>query len=66
MEQYLGAVAARLGPILTIVLATLLLILGVLVIVFPMLLGWVVGVTLFLCGVALLAAVLAGARALDD
>ena len=65
MEQYLGTIAIRLGPVLTSVLAALLLILGALVIAFPALLGWVVGIGLLLAGVALIAVVLTGFQPTD-
>jgi len=65
VEQYLGTIAIRLGPVLTSVLAALLLILGALVIAFPALLGWVVGIGLLLAGVALIAVVLTGFQPTD-
>ena len=47
-----------LGPVVSIVLAALLIILGWLIIVNPALLGWIVGLVLILVGVAILAGVL--------
>ena len=41
--------------VLSTVAAVLLVILGILVIIYPMLIGWVVGIGLILAGVALLA-----------
>ncbi len=65
MEQFLASIAHRLGAVPSIVLAALLFILGVLVIVFPPLIGWVFGIGLILAGVALVAVILTGARSLD-
>lgn len=45
----------RLGPIPSSVIATLLVIFGLLIIAKPALLGWIVGILLILTGVAILA-----------
>ena len=45
----------RLGPVATAVGSALLVILGILVMAYPELLGWLVGIVLVLSGVALLA-----------
>jgi len=47
----------RLGHVVSIVLAALLIIVGWLVIINPALLGWIVGLVLILVGVAVLAGV---------
>lgn len=49
-------------PVVSTVSAVLLIILGILVVVYPALLYWVVGIGLVLAGVAILAAVLAATR----
>jgi hypothetical protein len=54
----LAQLAAGLGPVTATVAAALLIILGVLVVVYPGLLGWLVGIGLALAGVALLATTL--------
>jgi len=54
MQTRLVSVAQRIGPVLTAVAAVFLIILGVLVIVYPELLEWVLGLSLILFGVALL------------
>jgi hypothetical protein len=48
-------------PVLAIVIGALLMILGVLVVLYPPLLAWSVGIGLFLAGVALLAFVFTSA-----
>jgi uncharacterized membrane protein HdeD (DUF308 family) len=53
----LSAMTQGLGPVVSIVLAALLIILGWLVIVNPALLGWIVGLILMLVGIAILAGV---------
>jgi hypothetical protein len=45
----------RLGPVLTVVTAALCIILGVLIIIYPVLLAWASGISLVLVAVALLA-----------
>ena len=47
-------------PTLATVVAVLLVIVGLLVILYPMLIGWVVGIALILAGVALLASIYNG------
>lgn len=49
-------------PVVSTVVAALLIILGILVVVFPALLYWVVGISLVLAGIAMLAALLATMR----
>lgn len=66
MERFFGSIASHLGPVLSSVLAALLLILGVLVIVFPQLIGWVVGIGLALAGVALIAVLITRGQSFDD
>jgi hypothetical protein len=46
---------AQLSPVLATVLAVLCMILGILVIIYPVLLAWLIGITLILAGVAILA-----------
>jgi len=53
----LTAMTQRLGHVVSIVLAALLIIVGWLVIINPALLGWIVGLVLILVGVAVLAGV---------
>jgi uncharacterized membrane protein HdeD (DUF308 family) len=53
----LAAMTQRLGHVVSIVLAALLIIVGWLVIINPALLGWIVGLVLILVGVAVLAGV---------
>ncbi|MCA9422271.1 MAG: hypothetical protein KC592_14705 [Nitrospira sp.] len=53
----LSAMTQGLGPVVSIVLAVLLIIIGWLVIVYPALLGWIIGLVLILVGVAILAGV---------
>jgi hypothetical protein len=62
----LAQLAAGLGPVTATVAAALLIILGVLVVVYPSLLGWLVGIGLVLAGVALLATALLAPRADAD
>ncbi len=49
-------------PVVSTVFAALLIILGILVVVYPALLYWVVGIGLVLAGIAMLAALLATMR----
>lgn len=44
----------RMGVVLAVVLAALLIILGILIMIFPVILAWVVGIGLILAAVALL------------
>jgi hypothetical protein len=55
-----AAIIERVGPVLAIVAAALLVILGILIIIYPAILAWVVGIGLILAGVAVLASVLTG------
>jgi hypothetical protein len=59
VQERLVALAVTLGPVVGTVAAALLIILGVLVVAAPWLLVWLVGLSLVLAGVALLAATLA-------
>lgn len=54
-EERLSGLVQQFGPVLTAVGSVLLIILGVLVINYPELLSWVVGIALVLGGVAVLA-----------
>ncbi len=56
MDARLAGLADRLGPVGAPVAGMLLFILGILVVVYPGLLAWLVGIGLVLTGVALLAA----------
>ncbi len=49
-------------PVVSTVFAALLIILGILVVVYPALLNWVVGIGLVLAGIAMLAAIVATTR----
>ncbi|CCF84040.1 hypothetical protein NITHO_3010021 [Nitrolancea hollandica Lb] len=49
-------------PVVSTVFAALLIILGILVVVYPALLNWVVGIGLVLAGIAMLAAIIATTR----
>jgi Flp pilus assembly protein TadB len=55
LQGQLAGMAQRIGPVLTAIVAALLIIVGVLVINHPELLSWVVGIILMLGGVGLLA-----------
>ena len=57
-QTRLLAMVQRLGPVLTAVGSVFLVILGVLVINYPDLLAWVVGIVLILLGVGFLASLL--------
>lgn len=57
-QTRLLAMVQRLGPVLTAVGSVFLVILGVLVISYPDLLAWVVGIVLILLGVGFLASLL--------
>jgi hypothetical protein len=46
---------ARAFPVVSTVAATLLVILGILIIIYPELIGWIVGIGLILTGIAVLA-----------
>jgi uncharacterized membrane protein HdeD (DUF308 family) len=60
----MSALARGLSPVTAIVLGELLIILGVLTILYPALLYWMVGIGLILGGVALVASVLAPPRSM--
>lgn len=49
-------------PVVTTVFAALLIILGIIVVVYPAVLNWVVGIGLVLAGIAMLAAIFATIR----
>lgn len=49
-------------PVVSTVVAALLIILGILVVVYPAVLNWVVGIGLVLAGIAMLAAIIATTR----
>ena len=53
----LAALTHKFGPIVSTVLAATLIIFGLLIIVNPALLGWIVGLMLILIGVAILAGI---------
>lgn len=53
----ISGVTQSVGPVVAVVVAALLIIFGILVIAFPELLAWVVGIGLIVGGVALLATV---------
>ncbi len=55
MEEKLTHIVSAIGPIVSIVLAALLVILGMLIIVYPPVIGWIIGITFILSGVALFA-----------
>jgi uncharacterized membrane protein HdeD (DUF308 family) len=62
VQPTLADMVQGINPVLATVGATLSIILGILVIVYPSLLQWLVGIGLVLAGVALLASVFASAR----
>jgi len=49
---------ARAFPVVSTVAAVLLMIVGILIIIYPDLIGWIVGISLILAGIAVLAYVL--------
>lgn len=51
-----------LSPVLAAVLAVLFVILGIIIIFYPGLVAWIIGIGFILLGVALLAATFTGAR----
>jgi len=55
VEEKLAQIVSAIGPVLSIVLAALLVILGTVIIVYPLLIGWIVGIAFILSGVALIA-----------
>jgi len=55
VEEKLAQVVSAIGPMLSAVAAALLILLGIAVIVYPLLIGWIVGIILILSGVALFA-----------
>ena len=57
VQMRISGVAQSVGPVVAVVVAALLIIFGILVIAFPELLAWVVGIGLIVGGVALLATV---------
>ncbi|GJL63744.1 MAG: hypothetical protein NPIRA04_23980 [Nitrospirales bacterium] len=54
----LATLTRNVGPVVSSVLAAFLIIFGLLIIVKPALLGWIVGLVLILTGVAVLAGIL--------
>jgi hypothetical protein len=61
MQEKVNEVVRTSDPIVATVVAVLLAIAGVLVIIYPMLIGWIVGLLLIVAGVALLASIYGGA-----
>jgi hypothetical protein len=61
MQEKVNEVVRTSDPIMATVVAVLLAIAGVLVIIYPMLIGWIVGLLLIVAGVALLASIYGGA-----
>ena len=55
MQEKLEQVVSAIGPVLSAVSAALLILLGTAIIVYPLLIGWIVGIALILGGVALFA-----------
>lgn len=55
MQEKLEQVVSAIGPVLSAVSAALLILLGAAIIVYPLLIGWIVGIILILSGVALFA-----------
>ncbi len=62
MQELLTGLIARFGPILTAMAAALCLILGIIIIIKPQVLAWLVGIGLMLAAVALVAQILLGAE----
>ena len=52
MQEILFDLAQRLGPVNTLVLAALFLIIGVTILIHPLLLAWLAGIVLILASVA--------------
>jgi uncharacterized membrane protein HdeD (DUF308 family) len=61
MQPTLADIVQGVSPIVVVVVAALAIILGILVIIYPALLPWLVGIGLVLVGVALLASVFTAA-----
>jgi uncharacterized membrane protein HdeD (DUF308 family) len=61
MQPTLADIVQGVSPIVVVVVAALSIILGILVIIYPALLPWLVGIGLVLVGVALLASVFTAA-----
>ena len=61
MQPTLADILQGVSPIVAVVAAALSIILGILVIIYPVLLPWLVGIGLVLAGVALLASVFTAA-----
>jgi uncharacterized membrane protein HdeD (DUF308 family) len=61
MQPILADIVQGVSPIVLVVVAALSIILGILVIIYPALLPWLVGIGLVLVGVALLASVFTAA-----
>jgi hypothetical protein len=61
MQNKVNEVIRTSDPIMMTVVAVLLAISGLLVIIYPTLIGWIVGLVLIVAGVALLASIYGGA-----
>jgi uncharacterized membrane protein HdeD (DUF308 family) len=55
VEEKLAQIVSAIGPVPSIVLAALLVILGMVIIVYPLVIGWIIGIVFILSGVALTA-----------
>lgn len=55
MEEKLAQLVSLMGPVPSIVVAALLVILGMVIIFYPQVIGWIVGIACILTGVALFA-----------
>ncbi len=62
MPINLSQVLRGASPVISAVVAALLFILGILIIIYPILLTWVVGIGLILAGIALLTSALTSGR----
>lgn len=64
VQSRISSAALSVGPVIAVIIAALFIIFGALVIAFPDLLSWVVGIGLIVAGIAVLASALtAGNRA---
>jgi len=54
MLDFLYRAIDHAGPVVTIICATLLVVVGVLIVLYPVILAWIVGVVLVLAGLAVL------------
>jgi hypothetical protein len=55
VEEKLTQIVSAIGPVPSIILAALLVILGIVIVVYPVLLAWLVGIALVLTGIGLFA-----------